>query len=76
MRRPARQPFTEDELANVTCPTLVAIGDLDFAGPGDRLAKALPDAQLVVLKKVDHFATTEAFSFIDATLEFLDAVPG
>jgi pimeloyl-ACP methyl ester carboxylesterase len=76
MRRPARQPFTEDELAAVTCPTLVTIGDLDFAGPGDRLAKALPNAQLAVLKKVDHFATPDAFSFIDATLEFLDAIPG
>jgi len=76
MRRPSKGPFTEAELGNVTCPTLVAIGDLDFAGPGDRLAAALPNAQLVTLKKIDHFATPEAFSFIDAALEFLDAVPG
>ena len=73
MRRPSRGPFTEAELAAVTCPTLVAIGDLDFAGPGDRLVAALPDARLKVLRKVDHFATPEAFAFIDATLDFLDA---
>jgi len=73
MQRPSRGPFTTEELANVTCPTLVAIGDLDFAGPGDRLAAALPNSQLATLKKVDHFATPEAFAFIDAALEFLDA---
>ena len=76
MRRPSKGPFSTDELQRVTCRTLVAIGDLDFAGPGDRLAASLPNAQLVTLKKVDHFATPEAFSFIDAALEFLDAVPG
>ena len=76
MRRPRKGPFTTDELAAVTCPTLVAIGDLDFAGPGDRLAAALPNAQLATLRRVDHFATPEAFGFIDAALEFLDAVPG
>ena len=30
---------------------------------------------LKVLRNVDHFATTEAFGFIDAALEFLDALP-
>lgn len=75
-RRPSRGPFTEAELAYVTCPTLVAIGDLDFAGPGDRLAAALPNSTLTTLRRVDHFATPESFGFIDAALEFLDAVPG
>ena len=51
------------------------IGDRDFAGPADPLAEALPDARLVVLRNVDHFATPESFGFIDAVLEFLDAVP-
>jgi len=73
MRRPSLEAFTPEQLAAVTCPTLVAIGDLDFAGPGNRLADALPNSELVVLRKVDHFATPEAFAFIDATLEFLEA---
>lgn len=68
-------PLTRGELARVTCPVLVAIGDRDFAGPGEVLADALPDATLRVLRNVDHFATTEAFSFIDAALEFIGAVP-
>ena len=68
-------PFTEAELAAVTCPVLVVLGDRDFAAPGDRLAAALPDARLVSLRNVDHFATPESFAFIDAMLGFLDAVP-
>ena len=74
MRRP-RQRFTVELLASATCQTLVVIGDKDFAGPGEPLAEALPNASLKTLRGVDHFATPEAFSFIDAALEFLDALP-
>ena len=74
MKRP-RRPLTPEMLAAVTCPTLVVLGDRDFAGPGDPLVEALPNATLRTLRNVDHFATPEAFGFIDATLEFLDAVP-
>ena len=75
LRRP-QGPLTPEDLAAVTCPVLVVIGDRDFAGPADRLVEALPDARLVTLRNVDHFATPESFGFIDAALEFLDAVPG
>ena len=74
MRRP-RQRFTTELLSGANCQILVAIGDKDFAGPGEPLAAALPNATLRVLRGVDHFATPEAFGFIDAALEFLDAVP-
>jgi pimeloyl-ACP methyl ester carboxylesterase len=67
--------LTRDRLAAVDVPVLVAIGDRDFAGPGEPLVEALPDARLVVLKNTDHFATPESFAFIDAALEFLDALP-
>jgi pimeloyl-ACP methyl ester carboxylesterase len=62
-----------DDLAVVTCPTLVALGDADFAGPPDPLVDALPDARLVVLPRTDHFATPKSFRFMDAALGFLDA---
>lgn len=62
-------------LSTVTCPTLVVIGDRDFAGPGQPLVDALPNATLRTLRNVDHFATPESYGFIDAALEFLDAVP-
>jgi pimeloyl-ACP methyl ester carboxylesterase len=70
-----RTPLTPEQVAAATCRTLVVIGDRDFAGPGDPLAQALPDARLVTLRNVDHFATPEAFGFIDAALGFIDAVP-
>ncbi len=76
LRRPGAGPFDPAELTKVTVPALVVIGDRDFAGPADPLVEALPDARAVVLRNVDHFATPEAFGFIDATLEFLGAVPG
>ena len=75
LRCTASTPITASLLGAVTCPTLVVIGDKDFAGPGDPLVAALPQATLKVLRNVDHFATTEAFGFIDAALEFLDALP-
>ena len=68
--------ISDDELGAVTCPVLVAVGDRDFVLPADRLVDARPDARLATLRRTDHFATPESFGFIDATLEFLDAVPG
>lgn len=68
--------FGTDDLARVTVPTLVAVGDQDFVLPADDLVAALPDAHLRILRRTDHFATPESFDFIDAALEFIDAVPG
>lgn len=75
LRRPPGPAFTPSLLAAVTCPTLVVVGEQDFVHPPDALVDALPDAQARVLPRVDHFATPESFGFIDAALEFIDAVP-
>jgi len=74
LRRPS-EPFTPDDAARVTCRTLVIIGDRDFAGPPEPLVDALPDAELVVLRGIDHFRTPSEFDCIDAALEFVEAVP-
>jgi len=66
---------TEADLAGVVCPVLIVVGDHDFVLPADRLVAALPDARLRMLRRTDHFATPESFDFIDAALEFIDAVP-
>jgi pimeloyl-ACP methyl ester carboxylesterase len=71
-RRP-HEPFTEAELGKVECPTLVIIGDKDFAGPPEPLVAALPNAQLKILAGVDHFRATSEFACIDAALEFIGA---
>lgn len=75
MKAPPAPPVSDADLAAITCPVLVVVGENDFVLPADRLVDALPDARLVIVKRTDHFATPEAFGFIDATLEFLDAVP-
>lgn len=64
-------PFTPAQLAAVTCPTLVVLGDRDFAGPPEPLVDALPDARLVVLPRTDHFATPKDFRFLDAAFDFI-----
>ena len=69
--RSARPPLDDGRLTKVTVPVLVVLGDKDFAGPADPLVDALPDARLVTLRNVDHFATPKDFGFIDAALEFL-----
>lgn len=74
LRSPQR-PLTGDVLARVTVPVLVVIGDRDFAGPGEPLAEALPDARLLTLRGVDHYATPKDFGAIDAALRFIDATP-
>ncbi|MCP5025417.1 MAG: alpha/beta hydrolase [Actinomycetia bacterium] len=70
-----RQPLTVEQLATVNVPILIVIGDKDFAGPPEPLAEALPDARVVTLRGVDHFGLPKQFGFIDAALEFLEAIP-
>jgi pimeloyl-ACP methyl ester carboxylesterase len=71
--RSPRPTLTPERLARVRIPVLVIIGDKDFAGPGEPLADALPQAELVTLRNVDHFATPKDFGTIDAALDFLGA---
>lgn len=71
-----RQPRLDVEHVNaVTCPTMVIIGDKDFAGPGDPLVEALPNGELVTLPGVDHFGLPKAFAFVEKGLDFLGAAP-
>ncbi|QGG95358.1 alpha/beta fold hydrolase [Actinomarinicola tropica] len=74
MRRPSPVLRPED-LARVSCPVLVVLGEQDFVWPADDLVAALPDARFLPLPKVDHFGTPKDFTFIDEALGFLDARP-
>lgn len=71
----AHPPLGPAELSKVTSPTLVVIGDKDFAGPGEPLADALGNAELVTLPGVDHFGLPKAFPFLEKGLDFLGAAP-
>jgi pimeloyl-ACP methyl ester carboxylesterase len=48
-------PFAEDEMANITCPVLLVYGEKsDIFARGEVLARLLPNAELHVVKDVDH----------------------
>lgn len=68
-------PLGREELARVASPTLVVIGDKDFAGPGEPLADALGDGELLTLPGVDHFGLPKAFPFLEKGLDFIGAAP-
>ncbi len=72
LRRP-QAPLDPADLARVGAPVLVVLGDADHLVPGaPRLLDALPQAQLVTLRGVDHFATPGDFGAVEAVLAFLD----
>lgn len=75
LRSPVRR-LEADDLATVRVPVLVVLGSRDFAGPAEPLVEALPDARLLTLAGVDHFATPKDFGFIDAALGFLAEADG
>lgn len=70
LRRTAPR-LTPQDLAAVTCPVLVVLGEDDFVPSAGRLVGALPSATLVSVPGVDHFATVSDFGVIDATMRFL-----
>jgi pimeloyl-ACP methyl ester carboxylesterase len=70
LRRPQR-PLTAADLARISSPVLVVLGDQDPAGPGDGLVAALPEARLVTLRGVDHFGTPADVRCMQAVLDFL-----
>ena len=74
IKRP-RRAITPEMLAAVTSPTLVVIGDQDFAGPAEPLAEALANGTAVTLPGVDHFGLPKAFPFLERALDFIDAAP-
>jgi pimeloyl-ACP methyl ester carboxylesterase len=65
-------PLAAEQLATITCPVLVVLGDQDFTSPADQLLEALPDARYVELARTDHAKTPKSFAFIDAALAFLN----
>ncbi|MEZ5252814.1 MAG: alpha/beta fold hydrolase [Microthrixaceae bacterium] len=71
LRRPHPPLIDEERLGTLQVPTLVVLGDTDFAGPADRLVDAIPNAEFVSLRGVDHFATPKSMGFLDAAFKFL-----
>jgi pimeloyl-ACP methyl ester carboxylesterase len=72
LKRPPSEAITAAGLSTLNQPALIAIGDKDFAFPSEKLASSLPSSTLKILPRTDHFATPNAFSFIDALVQWLE----
>lgn len=69
-----------DELARITAPTLVVVGDEDVATPrpkAERIAGAIAGAKLVTIPRAGHSSSVEEPALVTAAIEqFLQALPG
>lgn len=73
----ANEPnFTEDQLASITVPTMIAIGDHDEVISRDHtvfIANTIPGAKLTILPNVGHSAPVEdPTGYASAVLSFID----
>ena len=71
LRRPNPPRLDHARLAAVEAPVLLVMGDQDWTGPAEPLADALPNASVVTLRGVDHFATPRNMGFMDAAFDHL-----
>lgn len=72
----SRALLTEDEVARITQPTLVAVGTHDdIGGSADALAGLMPNAESFEIEGRDHMLGTGDRTFKKRVLEFLRANP-
>ena len=71
--RGARQLMPADEVAQIGCPVLVAVGDHDdIAGDPEAVAALMPKAQVLHIEGRDHNRAVGDRTYKEATLVFLD----
>ena len=66
------RPGVMDELANIACPTLVAVGDEDTAtvpAKSERIVAAINGAQLSIIPAAGHSSTIEQPEFVSDIIE-------
>jgi pimeloyl-ACP methyl ester carboxylesterase len=77
LRGMAARPDVTEELANITVPTLVLVGEQDEISPPEEmreLASKIPNSQFVIVPKSGHMTTCESPAFVNAKIrEFLKA---
>ncbi len=79
----ARSFFTDPDsrmegLKQISCPTLVLIGEQDklFVKPSELMARQIPDAHHVVMRKIGHMTALEAPErTVREVLDFLNRLP-
>ena len=71
--RGARQLMPADEVAQIACPVLVAVGTQDdIAGDADALAALMPDARVLHIEGRDHNKAVGDRLFKAVVLDFLE----
>jgi pimeloyl-ACP methyl ester carboxylesterase len=74
--RGSRQTLSPEELAKISCPTLVAVGSTDpIAGSGQALTDLIPGAQFLNIPGRDHMLATGDKVFKQGVLDFLNQQP-
>jgi pimeloyl-ACP methyl ester carboxylesterase len=74
--RGSRQTLTPDEVAGITCPTLVAVGTRDaVAGDPHRLAALFPHGEALEIPNRDHMLAVGDKVFKAGALAFLERRP-
>jgi pimeloyl-ACP methyl ester carboxylesterase len=66
------RPDSRPDLARISCPTLVLVGEQDQLTPPERareMAEAIPDARLVIVPDSGHLSTLEQPDAVTAALE-------
>jgi pimeloyl-ACP methyl ester carboxylesterase len=69
--RREQERLTAADVGKISCPVLIVVGDQDPFGPGDGLAAAIPGAELITLRGVDHFGTPNDVRCMEVVLSFL-----
>lgn len=72
----SRTELSEDEVARISQPTLVAVGTRDdIAGSADELAGMMPNAESFAIEGRDHMLAVGDSSFKRRVLQFLEQHP-
>ena len=72
----SRALLTEDEVARITQPTLIAVGTTDdIGGSAEALAALMPNAVAFAIEGRDHMLSVGDRTFKKRALEFLKAHP-
>ena len=74
--RSSRAPITGDDLARLSCPVLVVVGERDvIGGSAAGLADLIPGARAIEIKDRDHMKTVGERAFKEAVVAFLALRP-
>lgn len=74
--RSSRDPITTDDVAQLSCPVLVAVGTDDvIAGPAEGLARLIPGAVALPLEGRDHMKAVGDLAFKRGVTDFLAGRP-